>query len=54
MVIDMWVDIPQLVREHLKTLRVSKYIEKILHAGFRELLLMGDNVSILIILKNVS
>lgn len=54
MIIDMRVNIPQLVTEHLRTLIVSRHIGKILHASVRELLLESDNTSIIIVLKNVS
>lgn len=45
---------PQLVREHFKTLAVGINIRKILHASVREFLLKGDSTSIKIVLKNVS
>jgi hypothetical protein len=44
---------PQLIRDHLKTLVVSRHIGKILHTSVRELLLNCDRMSILIVLKNV-
>jgi hypothetical protein len=43
-----------LVREHFKTVIVSRHIWKIIHASSREFLLEGDIVCILIVLKNVS
>lgn len=53
-IVDMNTNIPQLVREHLKTLIVSRDIGKILHMSVGELLLESDNASILIILENIS
>lgn len=50
-IVDRRVNIPQLDINHLKTLIVSKDIEKILHTSFIEFLLQGDNMSILIVLK---
>lgn len=54
MVVDRRANNPHLVKEHLKTLTMSKHIEKILHKSVRELLLKSDSASILIVLKNVS
>jgi hypothetical protein len=54
MIVDRGVDVPQLIRDHLKTLTVSRDIGKILHASVRKLLLKSDNTSVLIVLKNVT
>lgn len=54
MVVNKRTNIPRLVKEHLKTLTMSRHIEKILHASVRELLLKSDSASILIVLKNAS
>lgn len=54
MVVDRRANIPHLVKEHLKTLTMSRHIEKILHAIVRELLVKSDSASILIVLKNAS
>jgi hypothetical protein len=51
MIVDRRVDVPQLIRYHLKTLTVSRDIGKILHATVRDFLLKSDNMSILIVLK---
>jgi hypothetical protein len=51
MIVDRRVDVPQLIRDHLKTLTVSRDIGKILHATVRDFLLKSDNMSVLIVLK---
>lgn len=51
MIVDRSVNIPQLVREHLKKLIISRDIWKILHASVGDLLLKSGNTSILIVLK---
>jgi hypothetical protein len=53
-IVDRRIDVPQLIREHLKTLAVGRDIGKILNASVRELLLKGESTSILIVLKNVA
>lgn len=54
MIVDRRANISQLIREHYKTLAISRDIGKILHTSVREFLLKSDNPSILVVLKNVS
>jgi len=52
-IVNRRANISQLVREHLKTLTVSRDIGKFLHTSVDKFLLKSDNTSILIILKNI-
>jgi len=52
-IVDWRADISKLVREHLKTLTVSRDIRKILHASVGKLLLKNDSTSVLIVLENI-
>ena len=54
MIVDRRADISQLIREHLKTLTITRDIGKILHTSVREFLLKSDSPSVLVVLKYVS